>query len=289
MDREWLTEWKASKNMAINIVSDWVLFVMQCLLVMAPSFSPTFTNPNIYRALRAIRTQIKKETENISELIHQTNMQLNTLFFIIIFQQVKFYSKKLFVIWRCSLYFFPFFKKLKTDSCLIPYILGTTSPPSISPSYSPPPSLLPQIQSHSVSFFRKEQASKRSHSNRTKHDTRQGRRPYINTGKGNTTGGKDSQEKAKESRDIPASTVRDPTETPALSCGIYAEDLAQTHAGHLLATSASVSPCQPCLVGSVDPVLLVSSILFDSHSFSLSSSRKIPWFPRGGTPWGFQI
>lgn len=50
-------------------------------------------------------------------------------------------------------------------------------------------------------------------------------------------------------------------EVPKLNnSNIYAEDLAQTHAGPELATSVSVSPYEPCLVDPVGCILLVSSI-----------------------------
>jgi hypothetical protein len=49
-------------------------------------------------------------------------------------------------------------------------------------------------------------------------------------------------------RDTPAPTVKILQEHQATNHNLYAENLGQTH---MLATSVSVSPCEPCLVHSV--------------------------------------
>lgn len=57
---------------------------------------------------------------------------------------------------------------------------------------------------------------------------------------------------------------------------IVAEDTSQTHTGPLIVSSVSVSPWDPCLVDSVDCVILVP--FSDSYNPSSPSSARLPKF-----------
>lgn len=75
--------------------------------------------------------------------------------------------------------------------------------PSLYSSHLSSP-LLYQAYTSPLLPFRKEQASKRQQSNRTKQDTkRQGKCPYTKAGQGNSTWGKEPQEQANDSRTHP--------------------------------------------------------------------------------------
>lgn len=66
--------------------------------------------------------------------------------------------------------------------------------------------------------------------------------PHIKARQGNPVGSKGSQEQAKESQN---SVVRSPTKTSSQKHKVYAEDLAQAHAGFTIAIAVSVGPHEP--------------------------------------------
>jgi hypothetical protein len=70
----------------------------------------------------------------------------------------------------------------------------------------------------------------------------------------------------KTVQNTPVLTVRSSIKHQANSLNLYAEDLVNTHAGSMIAVFINLSGYEPCLVDSVDHILLVSSILSDSYS-----------------------
>lgn len=120
----------------------------------------------------------------------------------------------------------------------------------------------------------------------TTRNNKKGNISHINAGQYNPIGEKESQEHTKESDIHPLPVLGVTQEHQATSRNICTEDLVQTPAGLVLDTSVSVSPCDPCLVDSVDHVLLVSSIPFDSYNFSLPSCMGFPEL-RGEGPDGY--
>ena len=67
-------------------------------------------------------------------------------------------------------------------------------------------------------------------------------------GPNNPVGGKEFQEQLKELVKLSLPLLSVLQEHQATNHNLYAENLGQTH---MLATSVSVSPCEPCLVHSV--------------------------------------
>lgn len=80
----------------------------------------------------------------------------------------------------------------------------------------------------------------------------------------------------KTVQNTPVLTVRSSIKHQANSLNLYAEDLVNTHAGSMIAVFINLSGYEPCLVDSVDHILLVSSIPFWFYSSSVPSSPEFP-------------
>lgn len=116
-------------------------------------------------------------------------------------------------------------------------------------------------------FFKK--AGLQKTADRTKQGiTRQDKSNHIEAGQGNLIEVKETQKQPKITRckiyPLPLLGVSQEQETNHHHIG--PEDLFQTHVGTEFSTSVSVSKCEPCLVDSVDHVLLVSSIFSDCYN-----------------------
>lgn len=70
----------------------------------------------------------------------------------------------------------------------------------------------------------------------------EGKNYYIEVQHGNPVGGKWSQEQVKESETTPCPLLGVSQTHQANNLNIYVEDLAQTHAGYMIAASVSLGP-----------------------------------------------